>query len=83
MTAAANEDNFKGCISWYDFRIATLVYTLLYFVIFVVFLQLGFFVEEQFLDLKPSRGIGSDFEQFPIVLNVLARHKAVHDLSKV
>jgi len=40
-------------------------------VIFVVFLQLGFFVEKQLLDLPTLRRIASDFEQCPVVLNVL------------
>jgi hypothetical protein len=47
-------------------------------VIFVVFLQLGFFVEKQLLDLPTLRKIASDFEQCPVVLNVLLYDKTLH-----
>ena len=47
------------------------------FVIFVVFFQLSFFVEKQFLDLPTLRRIARDFEQFPIVLDVLPNDKTL------
>ncbi len=50
--------------------------------IFVVSLKHAFLFEKQFLDLLTLRRIGSDFEQFPIVLNVLAYDKTLHDNSR-
>jgi hypothetical protein len=52
---------------------------LLLFVIFFVFLELGFGVAEQFFEHLTLRGIGRDFEHFPIVLNILPRDKAFHN----
>jgi hypothetical protein len=51
------------------------------FVIFVVFLQLGFFVDKQFLDLLTLRRITSDFDQFLIEFSVLLYDKTLrHNL---
>ena len=52
------------------------------FVVFVVFLELGFLFEKQFLDLPMLFGIRGDLEHFPIVLNVLPYDKTFHDPSQ-
>jgi hypothetical protein len=39
---------------------------------------LGFFVDNQFLDLLTLRRIASDFDQFLIVCNVLLYDKTLH-----
>jgi len=44
----------------------------------VVFFELGLFVKQQFLDLPTLRGVGSDFEQFQMMLNVLSYHETLH-----
>ncbi len=49
------------------------------FVIFVVFLELGFLFEKQFLDLPTLFGIRGDLEHFAIVLNVLPYDKTFHE----
>jgi hypothetical protein len=51
------------------------------FVIFVVILQLGFFVTKQLLDPLTLGRIGGNFEQFRIVLNVLPYDKAFQRAS--
>ena len=45
---------------------------IIFFVNFVVFLELGFFFEKQFLDPLSLCAIEGDFEHFPIVLDVLS-----------
>jgi hypothetical protein len=45
-------------------------------VIFLVFLELSFFVEKQFLDHPTLRRIGRDFERGPEMLNVLPYEKS-------
>jgi hypothetical protein len=48
-------------------------------VVFVVFLELRFFVAKQFLDLPPPRWIGGQLEHFSVVLDVLPNDKTLHD----
>jgi len=48
------------------------------FVIFVVLLELSFFVEKQFLEHPTPLQIGTDFDHFPIVLNVLLDDRPLH-----
>jgi hypothetical protein len=56
-------------------------------VIFLVFLELSFFVEKQFLYHPTLRRIGCDFEHGPEMLNVLpyenAPQKASEDRPKL
>jgi hypothetical protein len=54
------------------------LYALFLFVIFVVFLELGFFFAKQFLDPLTLCGIEGDFEHCPIVLNVLSYDETLH-----
>ena len=49
------------------------------FVIVVVFLDLGFFFEKQFVDLPTRRRSGSDFKHCRVVRNVLLYHKTLRD----
>jgi hypothetical protein len=48
------------------------------FVIFFVFLQLGFFVDKQFLDLLTLRRVASDFDQIPYSVQCLLYDKTLH-----
>ena len=48
------------------------------FVIFVVLLELSFFVAKQFLEHPTPLQIGTVFEHFPIVLNVLLDDRPLH-----
>ena len=48
------------------------------FVLIVVFLELSFFFQKQFLDHTAPLKISGDLEQCPIVLNVLLNDKTLH-----
>jgi hypothetical protein len=48
------------------------------FVIFLVFLELGFFVEKQILDHPTLRRVCNDFEHCFVVFNVLPYDKKFH-----
>jgi hypothetical protein len=63
---------------------ARLGHASLLFATFFNFLELVLFFEKQFLDHAAFYRIGSDFEHFAIVLNILPPDKPFHDyLSKV
>ena len=49
------------------------------FVVVLVFLDLSFFFEKQFLDLPTLRRSGSDFKHCRIVRKLLLYHKTLHD----
>jgi hypothetical protein len=69
----------SGCLAesrlWFLRAVAT---ALLLFVLFLVFLEVGFFFAKQLLDYSALRRIGSGFEDFPVVRNVLLPDKAFH-----